>query len=81
MANSQRAENQQRLWAQKFADAHGPRDLAAVEFGRVRADILDLPDRQQGPLWRELADWLADFHRRLVATAEGDVHDSRSRRG
>lgn len=81
MATSKRAENQRRLWADKYAKADTPQALAAVEFNRVRADILDLPARQRDWHWRELSDYLADLHRRFVAGTEGDVHDSRSRRG
>lgn len=81
MATSRKAENQQLLWAQAFADADTPAALAAVEFNRVRADIHNLPARQRDRHWRELSDYLADLHRKLTAATEGDVHNSISRRG
>jgi hypothetical protein len=81
MATANKAENQRRLWAENFAKADGPQAIAAVEFNRVRADILDLPARQRDRHWRELSGYLKDFHRKLVESTDGDVHDSLSRRG
>lgn len=70
-----KADRRAQLWAGKYANAHTPADLAAVEFDLVRAAIDDLPTRAAEKAWKRLAELLARHRESLPTDTVRDVHE------